>query len=105
MNAAFFNKHWKDAARPHCSSSSSVQSLSINLVPTGASYSTLMLLEQVHLLTQYVHDDNGLGSNDIIDFFVRILGFGLDPKSVGNLKKGSGMTLNEMQTCLISQKI
>ncbi len=94
--SSFVNKRWKDATRtrlrPCRSLSSSVSSQSTNLVPTGESYSTLTLLEHVHLLTQDVHDDIiDMEINGVLDFFVRVLGFGLDPKSVDNVKKGSGM--------------
>ena len=96
FSGIFVNKHRKDAdrhrLRPCRSSSSSVPSQWTNLVPTGESYSTLTLLEHVHLLTPDFHDENiGIGSNDMLEFFVRVLGFGLDPKSVDNVKKGSGM--------------
>ena len=62
------------------------------LIPTGQSYSTLTLLEHMHLLTPDVHHHGGTSdeSKNTIDFFVNTMGFGLDPKSVGSIEKESG---------------
>ena len=56
-------------------------------LPSGAEYSTLTLLEHMHLLTPNLHDNR----NSVIDFFVNTMGFGLDPKGVGNVENKSGV--------------
>lgn len=59
-------------------------------IPGGESYSTLTLLEHMHLLTPNVHHGTSNGSKSIIDLFVNTMGFGLDPKSVDSINKESG---------------
>ena len=77
------------------SSSSEASSATKGVIPTGESYSTLTLLEHMHLLTPNAHNDivnsNDSKGSNMIDLFVNTLGFGLDPKSVDNINKKSGM--------------
>ena len=77
------------------SSSSEASSATKGVIPTGESYSTLTLLEHMHLLTPNAHNDimnnNDSKGSNMIDLFVNTLGFGLDPKSVDNMNKKSGM--------------
>ena len=61
-----------------------------SVVPMGESYSTLTLLEHMHLLTPNVHNSiDTNGHKNMIDLFTK-LGFGVDPKSVESINKGSG---------------
>mmetsp|Transcript_31705 Transcript_31705/g.67132 ORF Transcript_31705/g.67132 Transcript_31705/m.67132 type:complete len:441 (+) Transcript_31705:60-1382(+) len=61
-------------------------------IPTGESYSTLTLLEHIHLLTPNVHGDiTGDRSGNVVDFFVNTMGFGLDPKSKESVNNESGV--------------
>ena len=68
-------------------------------ISSGESYSTLTLLEHMHLLSPYVHtkyathDDINIeeeGSKSMVDLFVQTMGFGLDPKGVDNVKNETG---------------
>lgn len=74
-------------------SSSLTQSTS-SKVPIGENYSTLTLLEHIHLLNTNVHkqpaNKNQSGS-EMIDFFVHTLGFGIDPKSLDSLSDKKGV--------------
>ena len=60
-------------------------------IPTGEAYSTLTLLEHIHLLTPNVHQKcTSDGSKNIVDLFVNTMGFGLDPKGIKNINNESG---------------
>ena len=68
-------------------------SLSGTVVPTGESYSTLTLLEHIHLLTPDIHEHDDCIGNEInskVDFFVNAMGLSLDPKSCDNIEAKSG---------------
>mmetsp|Transcript_21716 Transcript_21716/g.35550 ORF Transcript_21716/g.35550 Transcript_21716/m.35550 type:complete len:465 (+) Transcript_21716:165-1559(+) len=67
-------------------------------IPSGENYSTLTLLEHMHLLNTNVHkqstisnDTTNNNKSEMIDFFTNILGFGMDPKSVDNLLSNKGV--------------
>ena len=68
-------------------------------ISSGGSYSTLTLLEHMHLLSPYVHtkyathDDINIEeeeSKSMVDLFVQTMGFGLDTKSVDNVNNETG---------------
>jgi len=63
------------------------------LIPTGESYSTLTLLEHMHLLSPNLHRDG------TVDLFVNTLGFGLDPKSANNLNTETGVVFVNCGSC------
>jgi len=63
------------------------------IIPTGESYSTLTLLEHMHLLSPNLHHDG------TVDLFVNTLGFGLDPKSANNLNNESGVVFVNCGSC------
>lgn len=89
----------------YCLSNTSKRSLSVEnsrrlsslsmqkqIMPSGESYSTLTLLEHMHLLTPNVHhSDTSDDDGNFIDLFVNTMGFGLDPKSVKSIDKDSGV--------------
>ena len=66
-------------------------------VPSGENYSTLTLLEHIHLLNTNVHKQSAKNTSDdsndskMIDFFINTLGFGMDPKSVDSLLSNKGV--------------
>lgn len=95
---AFFshNFHHRRSSSP----SSLNAETSASKVPSGDNYSTLTLLEHMHLLNTNVHkqstkaldaDDSSSDSSEMIDFFIHTLGFGMDPKSISNLSKKEGV--------------
>jgi hypothetical protein len=99
-----YNAHWKRCVQKSSTSSSSPSCLnaetSTSKVPSGENYSTLTLLEHMHLLNINVHkqstealddDDSSSDSSEMIDFFIHTLGFGMDPKSISNLSKKEGV--------------
>eukprot|EP00985_Skeletonema_marinoi_P034065 scaffold42938_cov256-Skeletonema_marinoi.AAC.1 len=80
----------------NAASSPSLSSSSI--IPSGENYSTLTLLEHMHLLHPNVHKpqqstttNNNKSDNIMIDFFTNTLGFGMDPKSVNSLQSNKGV--------------
>jgi len=73
-------------------------SLSSSIIPSGENYSTLTLLEHMHLLHPNVHkqqqsttNNNKSDNINMIDFFTNTLGFGMDPKSVNSLQSNKGV--------------
>ena len=94
-----FNPHenWKQhLTEKSAASSSELESDNLAsdaqyLVPTGESYSTLTLLEHMHLITPRAHHTGDDCKNNAIDFFVNVMGFGMDPKSVDSINKNSGV--------------
>ncbi len=63
-------------------------------IPNGENYSTLTLLEHMHLLNTNVHTQSTTSNSkrsDMIDFFTTTLGFGMDPKSVDSLLSNKGV--------------
>ena len=65
-------------------------------IPNGENYSTLTLLEHMHLLNTNVHTQSTTSNSkrsDMIDFFTTTLGFGMDPKSVDSLLSNKGVVL------------
>lgn len=80
------------------SSSSSSSSSFEDRISSGESYSTLTLLEHMHLLSPYVHTKYATHDINIeeeenksmVDLFVQTMGFGLDPKGVDNVKNETG---------------
>ncbi len=72
-------------------SSTDSSSTTQDVIPIGESYSTLTLLEHMHLLTPNVHHNYTANeSENIIELFVNTMGFGLDPKSINSIQKKSG---------------
>lgn len=62
-----------------------------NAMSSEVSYSTLTLLEHIHLLTPNAHQTGARdGSVGIIDLFANSMGFGIDPRSVKNVNNQSG---------------
>ena len=95
-----YEAHWRRCVQNSLSSASSPSCLnaetSASKVPSGENYSTLTLLEHMHLLNTNVHkqsldDDSSSDSSEMIDFFIHSLGFGMDPKSISNLSKKEGV--------------
>ena len=61
-------------------------------IPAGENYSTLTLLEHLHLLNFNVHKQTTSDSNaTLVDFFTNTLGFGMDPKSIDSLLSRKGV--------------
>lgn len=90
----------------HAETTNTASTSSKVLLPSGENYSTLTLLEHIHLLNTNVHkqsatnndDDTDNNSNhdsnkssEMIDFFINTLGFGMDPKSVDSLLASKGV--------------
>lgn len=94
-----YNVHWRSVQKSSMTSSPSCLNAetSTTKVPSGENYSTLTLLEHMHLLNTNVHkqslddDDSSSDSSEMIDFFIHSLGFGMDPKSISNLSKKEGV--------------
>lgn len=93
--AAHINKSTENSLRIKFRRYSSfTTSVSVTVVPMGESYSTLTLLEHIHLLTPDIHEhgDDCIGNeiNSKVDFFVNAMGLSLDPKSCDNIEAKSG---------------
>jgi hypothetical protein len=101
----FRHRDWRRCVQKLSTSSSSPSCLNAETstttkVPSGDNYSTLTLLEHMHLLNTNVHkqstkaldaDHSSSDSSEMIDFFIHTLGFGMDPKSISNLSKKEGV--------------
>lgn len=75
-------------------SSSSALNAEMKSIPSGENYSTLTLLEHMHLLNTNVHKQSTNAStnkSEMIEFFTNTLGFGIDPKSVDSLQTNKGV--------------
>lgn len=67
-------------------------------IPSDDSYSTLTLLEHVHLLSPGLHE-SVFSDGTAVDFFVDQLGFGLDVKSSDNIQKRDGVVFVDCGAC------
>lgn len=78
----------------HAKTNTVSTSTSSKIIPSGENYSTLTLLEHIHLLNTNVHkqcNGNDSSKSEMIDFFLHTLGFGMDPKSVDSLLSSKGV--------------
>ena len=67
-------------------------------IPSDDSYSTLTLLEHIHLLSPDLHESE-FSDGTAVDFFVHQLGFGLDVKSSDNIQKRDGVVFVDCGAC------
>ena len=67
-------------------------------IPSDDSYSTLTLLEHIHLLSPGLHESE-FSDGTAVDFFVHQLGFGLDVKSSDNIRRRDGVVFVDCGAC------